>query len=107
MQITGQILPAGDGSKFSRQAWCDLIVRRPEFRRRVPNQIRNPFAPSRIASVPTTDDAAEVLIDDHVIGRAYWSMSDEVLVNVVVESNAVPLVLEWARELGGTFREGY
>ena len=54
---------------------------------------------------PSRDDAAEVLLEGRVVGRAYWSMSDEPGVCVIVEPTAMSLVLQWAMELVGEFSE--
>jgi hypothetical protein len=50
-------------------------------------------------------DAAEVVMGGNLVGRVYWSMSDEPLVIVSIEPSALHLVLEWAAALGAVFRE--
>jgi hypothetical protein len=54
--------------------------------------------------VPPPEDFAEVVLEGRVAGEVYWSMSEEPLINVRVEPSAMPMVLEWATELGGEFR---
>jgi hypothetical protein len=104
MWIEGTIRPLETGEGFTREAWCQLIARRPEFRRHPPVRGRNPFT-GRTITLPPRDDSADVVQDGVVVGRAYWSMSvEEPLVNLCVEETALPLVLEWARALGGEFR---
>jgi hypothetical protein len=104
MRIEGSIRPTGDGAGFCREAWCQLVSRRPEFRRHLPRQIRNPFTggPSTVAP---REDCADVVLEGNSVGKAYWSMSEEPLVCVIVELSAMPLVLEWAKELQGEFQK--
>ena len=101
MKIEGSIQPA-DGVMFDKAAWCGLIDKRPELRRPAPREGINPFTKKPHVYQPP-NDAAEVLLNGHVIGSASWSQSEEPLVNVSVESAGLPLVQEWARELGGAF----
>jgi len=56
-------------------------------------------------TVRVTDDVADVVVGDEVVGWAHWSMSEDPLVVVRVEPQALPLVHEWAAALGGEFRE--
>ena len=56
-------------------------------------------------TLPSNEDSAEVLLEGQPVGQVYWSMSDEPLVCVVVEPSAMPLVLEWAKELQGEFHK--
>ena len=102
LRIKGAIRPFGV-SRFNREAWCELVARRPEFRRRPPRQARNPFT-GEAMTVQPPKDVAEVLSDGHPVGEVYWSMSEEPLVNVSMEPSALPLVLEWAAEIGGEFQ---
>jgi hypothetical protein len=105
MRVEGAILPAGNGSRVNREAWCGLIDSRPELRRPQPWQAINPFTREPMVVRPS-DDVAEVVVDGMAVGDASWSMSeDEPLVNVSVQRSALPLVLQWAAELGGEFRE--
>lgn len=86
-------------------SWCRLIRDRPEFRRPPPRQANNPFTREPMVILPA-QDAAEVVVDGKGVGDVYWSMSeDEPLVNVSVERLALPLILQWAAELGGEFHE--
>ena len=84
MRIKGVIRPAGGEIGFTRESWCELIHRRYEFHRYQPK---------------------EVMQDGRAVGQVYWSMSEEPLVNVSVEPSALPWVLEWAKVLGGEFRQ--
>jgi hypothetical protein len=104
MRIEGTIRPAIGGAPFSREDWCELVRHRPEFRPYPPRQVINPFtrAPTTVHS---PEDMTEVWLEDSPVGRVYWSMSEEPLVNVSVEPSAKHLVLEWAKALGGEFRE--
>ncbi len=104
MQIEGTIRPTGDGMGFCREAWCQLVSRRPEFRRYPSCQIRNPFTGGTVTLRPH-EDSAEVLLGGRPVGKVHWSMSEEPLVWVSVEPSAMPLVLEWTRELGGEFHK--
>jgi hypothetical protein len=104
MQIEGAIHPVGDGAGLTRGAWCQLVTARPEFRRHPLRQARNSFT-GGVMTVHPRPDAAEVVVDGRVVGQVYWSMSDEPLVNLTVESSALPLVREWAAALGGEFRQ--
>jgi hypothetical protein len=105
MRVEGAIQPDGDGSGLNREAWCQLVARRPEFRRPEPRQGINPFTREPMIVRPTPD-AAEVVVDGVSVGDVGWSMSEDVpQVNVSVERSAVPLVLQWATELGGEFHE--
>ncbi len=102
--IEGEILPKADAVDFNRDAWCRLVQLRPEFRRYPPRQAPNPFK-GGMMNLPSHDDIAEVLLGDQVVGNVHWSMSEEPCVNVSVQPSAMPLVLEWAAELGGEFFE--
>ena len=51
------------------------------------------------------EGARDVVVEDRVIGKVYWSMSEEPLVNVSIEPAGLPLVAEWAAALGGQFCE--
>ena len=103
MQIEGAIYPVGDGAGFTRDAWCQLVAGRPEFRRYPPRQGRNPFTGGAM-TVRSTPDAAEVVVAGRAVGKVCWSMSEELLVNVSIEPNALALVREWAAVMGGEFR---
>jgi hypothetical protein len=102
MQIDGVIRPLGDGAGFSREAWCQFVGNRPEFRRYPSRQQRNPFTGETMTVQPPAD-AAEIMLGGRAIGKVYWSMSDEPLVNVSVESSGLSLVRAWAAALGGEF----
>jgi hypothetical protein len=53
-----------------------------------------------------TADVAEVVVNGSVVGNVSWTMSaEDPQVNVSIEPSASQLVLEWAAELGGEFRE--
>jgi hypothetical protein len=103
MPIEGTIRPVGERAGFNRETWCRLVASRPEFRRLQPRQARNPFAGATTTIQPPAD-AADVVVGGGPVGRVSWSMSEEPLVNVRVESAAMPLVREWAAALGGEFR---
>lgn len=103
MRIEGVIYPIGAGAGFNRDAWCQLVASRPEFRRPPSRQVRNPFTGGSMTVHPPTD-TAEVVLEGCEVGQVYWSMSEEPLVNVSVEPAAQPLVREWAAALGGEFR---
>src|ERR1700686_1377204 len=81
MRIVGAIYPIADVTGFSREAWCQLVSVRPEFRRYPPRQSRNPFT-GGMMTVRTTPDAAEVIFEGHTVGPVYWSMSEEPLVKI-------------------------
>ena len=105
MRVEGVILPTGDRSRVNREAWCHLVDRRPEFRRPQARQVINPFTREPMMSPPTRD-VASVVIDGVSLGEVYWSMDeDDPQVIVSVARSVVPLVLQWAAELGGKFRE--
>ena len=105
MRVEGVILPTGNGSGVNREAWCQFVDRRPEFRRPKPIQMINPFTRKPVMTRPTCD-VASVVVDSVLLGSVYWSMDeDDPKVIVSVERSAVPLVLQWAAELGGQFCE--
>jgi hypothetical protein len=105
MQVAGAILPSGEGSRVNREAWCRLIDSRREFRRPQPRQTINPFTRQPTIIRPR-DDAAETVVDGASVGHASWSMDEAApLVNVSIAQSALPLVMQWAAELGGEFRE--
>ena len=102
-RIHGSIRPTGDAAAFTREAWCRIVKRRPEFRHHPPLQFRSPFN-LKIVETPIVEDAAEVL-NGSPVGRVWWSCSEEPLVNVEIERLAMSLVSEWAAEMGGEFHE--
>ena len=105
MRVQGTILPAGDGSRVNREAWCDLVDRRPEFCRPQPRQIINPFTRKLVMTRPTRD-VASVVVDGVTLGEVSWSMDeDDPQVIINVERSVVDLVLQWAADLGGEFSE--
>jgi|SRR5262245_352039 len=104
MRIEGAIVPVGDGRGFTREAWCQLVASRPEFRRSPGREVRkNPFTGGTMTVRPSAD-AAEVLLEGQSIADVYLSMSEEPRVNVSIEHRGLPLVSEWAAALGGVFR---
>lgn len=103
MQIEGAIYAVGDSAGFTREAWCQLVSARPEFRRHLPRSARNPFS-GETTTIHAPPDAADVVVNDQPVGKVFWSMSEEPLVNVSVESSILPLVNEWAAAMGGEFR---
>ena len=103
MRIEGEIHPIGGSAGFTREAWCRFVESRPEFRGYPTRQARNPFT-GGIMDVPPMEGAKDVVVEDQVIGKVYWSMSEEPLVNVDIEPSGLPLVAEWAAALGGEFR---
>lgn len=102
MRIDGCIRPVDGITPFDRRAWCDVVARHSEFRRPAPREITNPFT-KKPATVQPPQGAAEVWLDGNLVGNVSWSMSAEPLVNVSVEPPAIPLVHQWAAELGGVF----
>ena len=104
MRIEGTIRPTREGMGFSREAWCQLVSRRSEFRRHPARQGRNPFTGGTMTIQPP-DDVADVMLEGRSVGQVWWSVSEEPLVCVVVEPSAMPLVLEWAQELPGEFHQ--
>lgn len=102
--IQGSIRPVGDATNFNRAAWLQYIDLRPEFRKRPARQARNPFT-GQAMLLPSYDDTAEVLLDDRVVGKVWWSMSEEPLVNVQIDPAAMSLLREWEQEMGGKFVE--
>jgi hypothetical protein len=102
MRIDGAIMPVGGGKGFSREAWRRLIGSRPELQRPASKQTRNPFT-GEAMTVDPPEDAAEVMLEGRVVGEAYWSLSDDPLVNVSVDLAVIFLVTEWAAALGGEF----
>jgi hypothetical protein len=104
MRIEGAIYPTPAATNFTHQAWCNFIKMRPEFRRPAPVQKPNPFKAGEFMTVRPAPDAAEVLVEDRVVGQVSWSMSEEPLVNVSIEPHGLILVREWATALGGEFR---
>jgi hypothetical protein len=103
MRIEGAIVPIGTGEGFTREAWCQLVASRPEFRHSPGRAVRNPFGGGPV-TLRASPDAAEVVLEGQPIGGVYWSMSDEPLVNVSIEPRGLILVAEWAAALGGIFR---
>lgn len=103
MRIEGSISPISGGTGFSREDWCQLVSRRPEFRRFPDRLIGNPFGGGSTVVKPSPD-AAEVVMEGRTVGEVYWSMSEEPMVNVIIEPSALSLVEEWATDLGGEFR---
>jgi hypothetical protein len=105
MRVEGAIVPAGDGSRVNRKAWCRHVDSRPELCRPQTRQAINPFTREPMVIRPRPD-VADVVVDGSVVGEVSWSMSeDDPQINVSVERSALPLVLQWAAELGGEFRE--
>ena len=104
MRIEGSIHPANELAPFTREMWCRVLERRPEFRHYAARQAPNPFAGS-MATLQPPADAAEVVLDGILLGNVSWSASDEALVSVSIESSARHLVVEWAADLGGEFRQ--
>ena len=107
-RITGSIYPIEGNSGFVRAAWCQFVQSRDELRSppQSNRQIPNPFKRGEMIPLPPpADDIAKVVLDGREVGSAYWSMSDEPLICVIVEALAKPLVQEWAAALGGVFRE--
>lgn len=103
MRIEGTIYPIGEGEGFSREAWCQLVASRPEFRQYPVRETRNPFTGGAITLRPPLD-AAEVVIESESVGNVYWSISEEPRVNVSIEPSGLQLVWQWAAALGGEFR---
>ena len=103
-RITGVIRPIAGGNGFDFETWCRFISECTEFRRRPPKQFPNPFKRGEMAVAPSPRDSAEVVLEDRSVGQVYWSMSEEPLINVIVEPSAMPLVEEWAAAMGGVFR---
>ena len=105
MQVTGTIRPTSGSKDFSREAWCRFIKSRPEFRQRPSREVPNPFKPGTMMATHLNEDAAEVVVEGQTAGRIHWSMSEEKLVVVAVDSSALPIVHQWAEALGGKFTE--
>ena len=105
MRIEGVIRPTDGGARFGRDVWCQLVSRRPEILPVPYAQIRNPFT-GKVTGVDPAEDAAEVVLGGSPVGNARWSMSGEPLVCVSVEQAAMPLVLEWAKELERRIPQG-
>jgi hypothetical protein len=104
-KLQGMIRPT-TSTAFNRDMWLEFIARRPELRSvRESRQVPNPFKPGELMTVHSNPDVADVAIDGCKVGYAHWSMSEEPLVVVSVDPVAEPLVLEWAKELGGEFRQ--
>ena len=104
MPIKGVIRPTVSTASFNRDAWCQLVNLRPEFRRPPTREITNPFT-GKASTIRARNDVAQISLDGRVIGSASWSMTDEALVDVSVEESALPMVMKWAAELGGEFHE--
>ena len=102
--VNGAIRPIAEGPGFSRHNWCEFVRRRAEFRRPAPQQARNPFTGESVTVRPT-EDVAHVIHDGRKVGSVWWSMNEELLVNVEIEPGAITLVHEWASELGGEFNQ--
>lgn len=103
MRIEGTIWPVGDNSKLTREAWCEFVKNRPEFRRPPLAERPNPFKPGQMMTIRPRPDVADVMIDERVVGHVAWSQSDEPLIVVEIEPAALSLVHQWAYELGGRF----
>jgi hypothetical protein len=102
MRLDGAIFPKRDSSGFSREAWCEFVVTRPEFKQPLPKEATNPFT-GEVITVYPSEDSSDVEVDGCVVGQVYWSMSDEPLVNVSIAPSCLLLVLEWASAIGGEF----
>jgi hypothetical protein len=102
MIIQGTIRPSGDGSEFNRPAWCKFIASRPEFRRAAPRTVKDPIT-GETTTVNPPEDAAEVIIDGNAVGNVYWSSVQRGMIHLRVKPAALPLVKEWAEEMGGSF----
>jgi hypothetical protein len=103
MRIEGAIYPLAGASAFNRQAWCQFIASRPEFRLPAPRPFINPFTREK-EKLQARDDVAHVIQDARDVGMVHWSESEEALVNVSVESSAMDLVSECAAAMHGEFR---
>ena len=105
MRVEGEIVPTGSCSRVNLEEWCRLISSHAEFRRPQPRQVLNPFTREPMVITPRPD-VAEVVVAGAVVGNVGWSEAEDVpLVNVSFERSAISLVLQWAAELGGEFRE--
>ena len=102
MQINGEILPDADSIGFTRERWCELVISRAEFKRPTPKDTTNPFTGEAMTVFPP-EDAADVVFDGNVVGKVYWSMSDEPLINISIEVSKLDVVKEWATAMGGRF----
>jgi hypothetical protein len=56
-----------------------------------------------MVTVPAPEDIADVWLKEKVVGNAYWCMFQGPLVNLTVESIALPLVHQWAAALHASF----
>lgn len=104
VRIQGVIRPGQNTTVFDRASWCELVARRPEFHFSAPVPIKNPFTGEPMAILPREGDA-DIMLETVKVGRAYWSMSEESLVIVDIDPEALSLVREWVAELGGEFHE--
>lgn len=104
MRIEGAIYPTSTATNFTREVWCHLVKSRPEFRHSPPATRPNPFKPGEFMTIYPSPDTGVVVADGREAGLAWWSCSDELLVNVSVEQSAMRFVQEWATALGGEFR---
>jgi hypothetical protein len=102
MRIEGFILPSIDEIPFDCDMWRQLISRRPELQLYPEKTGINPFTKNQMVIAPNPDHAM-VILDGRSVGSAFWSMSEETLVCISIESSALPMVLEWAKELRGEF----
>lgn len=103
MRIDGVILPNSESAEFTRETWCNFVASRPEFTRPSPKEGTNPFTGETMAFIPT-EDVADLEVDGRVVGHVYWSMSEEPLVNVSIESSELHRVAEWATAMNGRFQ---
>lgn len=102
MQINGVIKPQPESHRLTFDTWCEFVAGRSEFRRPQPTETRNPFGGEAITIQPS-DDVVDIEVDGCVVGNAFWSMSEEAVVNVTIDEPHLPLVSEWAEELDGVF----
>jgi hypothetical protein len=91
MRVEGIIQLVGDDLAGEREAWHELLARRPEFRRPGPRQTINPFTREPMMISPRLD-VAEVVVDGVPVGQVDWSADeDEAQILVSIERSAIRL----------------
>lgn len=104
--IIGTIYPLPGSRNFNREAWCQFLGSRAEFRHGPPRTFPNPWKRDEMMTIYPNPDGARVVLDGREVGGVHWSRDpDDPLIHVEVEPVAMPLVQEWAAAMGGEFRE--
>jgi hypothetical protein len=66
MRVKGAIYPTSAATDFTREAWCQLVKSRPEFRRPAPVQKPNPFKRGQLMTIYPAPDYAQIIIEGRI-----------------------------------------